>query len=78
MEYPRRNAAVAEFPGGGIPLGKCHAQKPIDKFLETHTQIGRLTFVKPGRNIRFDSKRGSHAAYDIKFDALMQRGITNR
>ena len=73
MEYPCGNAAATGFPGGGIPLGKRHAEKPIDELLETHVQVGRLTFVKPGRNIRFYCKRGSHATYDIKFDALMQR-----
>jgi len=54
MEHPRRNAAAAEFSGSSIPLGKRHAQKPIYKLLETNTQISRLTFVKPGRNIGFD------------------------
>ena len=73
MEYPCGNAAAAGFPGGGIPLGKRHAEKTVDEILETHVQVGRLTFVKPGRNIRLFCKRGSHAAYDIKFDALMQR-----
>ena len=78
VEHPRRNAAAARLPCGGIPLGKRHAQKSIDEFLETHAQIGRLTFVKPSRNIRFYCQCGSHDAHNIKVNALMQRGRPTR
>jgi hypothetical protein len=54
MKHPRRNSAAAGFSGGSIPLGKRHAQKPIDKLLETHARVSRMTFVKPCRNIGFD------------------------
>ena len=45
-----------EMPDGGLPRqgvarGERHTQKPVDKLLETHAQVLRLTFLKPSGNI---------------------------
>jgi len=40
------------FASQGVARGERHAQKPVDKILETDAHVCCLTFFKPGGNIR--------------------------